>query len=80
MSPHNDKSFAVICDVREASETLETATKDATLHEMLIGKEVLSHFLHVSPEVFSQSIPHVGRIVLRSSRHGVNVLDHLQDG
>ena len=53
MPPHDDKTFAVSSYVREAGKPLEAAAKDATLHEVLIWKEVLSHFLHVSPEVLS---------------------------
>ena len=39
-----------------------------------------SNFLHVSPEVLSEAVPHVGWIVLRPGWHRGNVLDHLEDG
>ena len=41
---------------------------------------MLSNFLHVSPEIFTKSIPHLSWIILCAGRHGVDVLDHLQDG
>ena len=53
MSPHNDKTLAARGDVWEAGKPLEASTKNATLHEVLIWQEVLSHFLHISPEVLS---------------------------
>ena len=54
--------------------------KNATLHEVLVWQKVLSQFLQVPSEILSQDVPHACRVVLRSSRHGVNVFDHLQDG
>ena len=45
MFPHDDKTFALAGDVREAGEPLETSSKDATFHEMLIRHEMLSNFL-----------------------------------
>ena len=80
VSPHDDKAFAVGGDVWEVCEPLEATSKDATFHEVLVRQEVLTDFLHVSSEVLSQETPHVPRIVLRPSRHGVSMLDHLQDG
>ena len=53
MPPHNDKTLAICSDVWEAGKPLEASAENATLHEVLIRQEVLSHFLHVSPEVLS---------------------------
>ena len=80
MFPHDDKTFAVGGNVWKTGEPLETSAKNATVHEMLVRQEMLSNFLHVSPKVLSESIPHICRIVLRSGWHRINVLDHLEDG
>ena len=80
MFPHDHEALALRGSVQEVGEALEASTKDAALHEVLVRQEMLSESLHVSPEVLAQSIPHVHRIVLRSCWHGVNVLNHLQDG
>ena len=80
VSPHDDKAFAVGGDVWEVCEPLEATSKDATFHEVLVRQEVLADFLHVSSEILSEGIPHICWIVLRSCWHGVNVLDHPQDG
>ena len=79
MSPHDHKALALRGSVQEVGKALEASTKNATLHEVLIRQEMLSNFLQISPEVLSQSIPHVHRIILRSCRHGVNMSNHLQD-
>ena len=78
--PHDDKTFALGGYVWKTGEPLETSTKNATFHEMLIRQEMLSNFLHASPKVLSEGIPHICWIVLRSGWHGVNVPDHLEDG
>ena len=53
MPPHNDKTLAICSDAWEAGKPLEASAENTTLHEVLVRQEVLSYFLHVSPEVLS---------------------------
>ena len=69
MFPHDHEALALRGSVQEVGETLEAATKDAVFHKMLVGQEMLSESLHVSPEILAEGIPHVHRVVLRSCWH-----------
>ena len=79
MSPHDHEALSSISNLGEACEAFETSSKNSTLVKVLVREKMVSHLLQVSSQAFSYRVVHAHGEVLCSSRHGVDVPDHLQD-